>query len=76
MPPIRVTASEFQQNFGALSAQARSEPVVITQHGQDALVVLSAEEWRRLRRNDRHVGLTVDLEPELIEAVEAGVVPH
>lgn len=57
----RVTASEFQQSFGALSDKARDEPVVITKHGRDSLVVMSAEEWDRLRRRDRRVGLAEDL---------------
>ena len=34
----RVTASEFQQAFGALSDKARHVPVVITKHGRDSLV--------------------------------------
>src|SRR5436309_2367898 len=46
----KVTASEFQQAFGALSDKARREPVVITKHGRDSLVVMSAEEWARLKR--------------------------
>jgi prevent-host-death family protein len=68
METIRVTASEFQQAFGALSDKARHEPVVITKHGRDSLVVMSAEEWERLRRRDRQVGLTADLSQEWIEA--------
>jgi prevent-host-death family protein len=64
MQPTRVTASEFQQAFGALSDKARHEPVVITKHGRDSLVVMSAEEWERLKRRDRHVGLTAELPEE------------
>lgn len=53
METTRVTASEFLQAFGALSEKARREPVVITKHGRDSLVVMSAEEWERLKRRDR-----------------------
>ena len=52
MEATRVTASEFQQAFGALSDKARREPVVITKHGRDSLVVMAAEEWERLRRRN------------------------
>lgn len=75
MPPTRVTASEFQQAFGALSDKARHEPVVITKHGRDSLVVMSAEEWERLKRRDRHAGLTTELPEEWVEAVRQAKVP-
>ena len=73
---MRVTASEFQQSFGMLSDKARQEPVVITKHGRDSLVVMPVEEWERLKRRDRRVGLTVDFPEEWIEAVEAAEVPE
>ena len=73
MQATRVTASEFQQAFGALSDKARHEPVVITKHGRDSLVVMSVEEWERLRRR---VGLTAELPEEWGEAVRNAKVPH
>lgn len=44
----RVTATEFKNNIGAFSDAAMSEPVIITSHQRDRLVLLSAEEYRRL----------------------------
>jgi prevent-host-death family protein len=76
MQTTRVSASEFQQAFGALSDKARHEPVVITKHGRDSLVVMSAEEWERLKRRDRKVGLTAELPEEWIEAVRSAKVPE
>jgi prevent-host-death family protein len=75
MQTTRVTASEFQQAFGALSDKARHEPVVITKHGRDSLVVMPVEEWERLKRRDRRVGLTSELPEEWIEAVRDAKVP-
>jgi prevent-host-death family protein len=69
MQITKVSASEFQAAFGAMSDKARHEPVVITKHGRDSLVVMSAEEWARLKRRDRKVGLTTELPEEWIEAV-------
>lgn len=44
----RVTATEFKNNIGAFSDAAMSEPVIITSHDRDRLVLLSAEEYKRL----------------------------
>ena len=69
MEPTKVTASEFQQAFDALSDQARHAPVVITKHGRPSLVVMAVEEWERLKRRNRRVGLTTELPEEWVEAV-------
>jgi prevent-host-death family protein len=71
----RVTASEFQRAFGALSDKARHEPVVIPKQGRDSLVMTSAEEWERLKRRDCRVGLTAELSEEWVEAVRDAEVP-
>jgi prevent-host-death family protein len=76
MEAMRVTASEFQQAFGMLSDKARQQPVVITKHGRDSLVVIPVEEWERLKRRDRRVGLTEDLPDEWLEAVRNAEVPE
>lgn len=44
----RVTATEFKNNIGAFSDAAMREPVIITSHQRDRLVLLSADEYRRL----------------------------
>ena len=44
----RVTATDFKNNIGAFSDAAMNEPVIITSHQRDRLVLLSAEEYRRL----------------------------
>ena len=71
----RVTASEFQNAFGSLSDKARNQPVVITKHGRDSLVIIPIEEWERLKRRDRQVGLTAELSDEWIEAVRTAPTP-
>jgi prevent-host-death family protein len=70
MDMTRVTASEFQKAFGALSDKALREPVAITKQGRDHLVVLSAEEYARLKRRDRKVYTAGNLPDEWLEAVE------
>jgi hypothetical protein len=50
---MRVTTAEFIKGYGALADKALIEPVTITKNGRDRLVVVSAEEYERLRRLDR-----------------------
>ena len=76
MQPTKVTSSEFQQAFGALSDKAGHEPVITTEHGRRSLVVMAAEEWERLKRRDRQVGLTTELPEEWVEAVRHAKVPE
>ena len=44
----RVSATDFKNNIGAYSDAAMEEPVIITSHQRDRLVLMSAEEYRRL----------------------------
>jgi len=76
MEPTRVTASQFQQAFGMLSDKARREPVVITKHGRDSLVIMAAEEWARLKRSDRQAGQTTQLREESAEAARSAKAPE
>jgi hypothetical protein len=46
-----------------------------TPDGRDEFVVLSAEEYARLKRRDRRVGLTEELPEEWVEAVRNAKVP-
>jgi prevent-host-death family protein len=52
---VKVSTAEFIRNYGTLADKALTEPVVITKNGRDRLVVLSAEEFARLKRRDRRV---------------------
>ena len=66
----QVSAAEFQRAFGTLSDKAMTQPVAITKHGRDHLVLLSAEEYARLKRRDRRVFLTAELTAEEIAEFE------
>lgn len=52
---MRVSSAEFLKNYGTVTDKALSEAVTITRNGRDRLVLLSAEEYARLRRRDRRV---------------------
>lgn len=70
MSMTQVTASEFQKTFGALSDKALREPIAITKQGRDHLVVLSADEYARLKRRDRQVYAAGELPDEWLESIE------
>ena len=46
--PTVMTSREFNQNTARAKREARKGPVVITERGQPALVLLSVEEFQRL----------------------------
>lgn len=73
---MRVTATDFQNAVGRYSDKALSEPVTITKQGRDHLVLLSAEEYERLRRDGRGVGLAGDISDEMLAAVMAAQAPE
>lgn len=69
---IRIPEAELQKGFRALADRARREPVAITtDDGREELVVLSAEEYARLKRRDRRVGPAENLPEEWIGALRA-----
>ena len=65
------TMTEVSNAFAYYADRAVGEPLTITRHGQAALVLLSAEEYARLKWRDRIV-LTIDqCSRELRDAVAA-----
>ncbi len=66
----RVTATEFKNNIGAYSDTAMKEPVIITRHQRDRLVLMSADEYRRL------TGITEDISDSDRERILRGLERH
>ena len=52
---MRVSTANFIKNYGTLADKALAEPVTITKNGRDRLVVISVEEYDRLKSRDRRV---------------------
>jgi prevent-host-death family protein len=69
MEMITVTAAEFQRHFGRYQDEALTQPVAITRNGRERLVMLSADEYRRLKRRDRAVLRAGDLSDADLEAI-------
>ena len=71
-----VSAVEFQRNFGMYQDRALVEPVVLTRNGRARLVVLSAEEYHRLRQADRQaLPVSALSDAELARIADAEVPP-
>ena len=64
MPDMRVTSVELHQKLGQTIDRARIEPVVVTKHDREHVVILSAEHYAFLQLTARKVRLTGSLTAE------------
>ena len=71
----KVSLTEFQNNVQRYEDQALTEPVTITEDGRDRLVLLSAEEYERLKQRDRRVLTIEEFTEEEIAAISKAEVP-
>ena len=72
---MRVSSAEFIKNYGTRTDKALSEAVTITRNGRDRLVLLSAEEYARLKRRDRRVIVTGDVGEDDLALIAKSEVP-
>jgi prevent-host-death family protein len=74
-----VNATDFQKRIGEFSDIARREPVTVTRHGRTSLVLLSAEDYQRLKqieaRSTKAIR-TTDLAKETIAAMMEADLSH
>ncbi|HEY2710181.1 MAG TPA: type II toxin-antitoxin system Phd/YefM family antitoxin [Caulobacteraceae bacterium] len=52
---VKVSSAEFQKHIGRYQDVALVQPVTITRNGRDRTVMISADEYQRLKRRDREV---------------------
>jgi PHD/YefM family antitoxin component YafN of YafNO toxin-antitoxin module len=50
---LSATTSEIASDYAAWQARALGQPVDVLQEGRPSAVMLSADEYRRLKRRDR-----------------------
>jgi len=72
---MRISSAEFLRDYEALTNAALIEPVTITRDGHDRLVVLSIEEYQRLKGRDRRVYRIEDMTDQQLAALEKASVP-
>jgi prevent-host-death family protein len=73
---IKVPAAEFQRNIGRYQDMALTQPVAVTRNGRERTVMISAEEYQRLKRRDRWVMRLEDFTDDDIAALEATRAPE
>ncbi|UEM24857.1 type II toxin-antitoxin system Phd/YefM family antitoxin (plasmid) [Skermanella mucosa] len=72
MDTLKVSAAEFQRNIGRYQDLALSRPVAVTRNGRESTVLISSEEYERLKRRDRQVlGLDDFTEADIAALEEA-----
>jgi prevent-host-death family protein len=71
-----VSSAELLRQFGRYRDTAQREPVTITSRGRRSLVLISAEEYDRLKRRDRQVLRVEDLDTDMLKALESAEVPE
>lgn len=72
---MRVTAGDLIKNWETLSDTALREPLTVTKNGRDRLVVMSAQEYSRLKERDRRAVRAEDLTDEEAALIAAAEVP-
>ena len=72
---LLVPASQLAKNFGEWRDRALSEPVVITQHGRENVVMVSAESYQRLIDNYREITDVVALEEAVAHSITDSQIP-
>lgn len=75
-PMLKVPAGEFQRNIGRYQDMALTQPVAVTRNGRERTVLISADEYQRLKRRDRQVLSLSDFTDADIAALEATRAPE
>lgn len=72
---VTVTSAEFHRNIGTYQDIALTKTVTITKNGRERTVLISAEEYARLKRRDRRVIAVGELSDRHIGALRDSKVP-
>jgi PHD/YefM family antitoxin component YafN of YafNO toxin-antitoxin module len=72
---ITVSAAEFQRNIGRYQDLALREPVAVTRNGREGTVLISTDEFQRLKRRDREVLGLQDFTADDLAAIETSATP-
>ena len=72
---VTVTSADFQRNIGLYQDEALKKPVAITKNGRPRTVLISAEEYERLKRRDRRVMMAGEVSERQVAALREVKVP-
>lgn len=72
---IKVSAAEFQRNIDRYQDVALTQAVAVIRNGRERTVLISVDEYQRLKRRDRQVLVLDDFTAEDIAALEVTRAP-
>jgi prevent-host-death family protein len=75
-PHLKVPAAEFQRNIGRYQDLALTQPVAVTRNGRERTVLISIDEYLRLKRRDRRVMSLDDFTEQDLIALESMEAPE
>lgn len=71
------SAADVARNFGRFKELAQRGPVAVTSHGRDSVVLISADEYARLKSLDDRVAMYAhELPDDLAEALATAEPPE
>ena len=73
---ITVSGAEFTKRFGKYRTMAHKQPVSVTSYGKEDLVVIDAEEFKRLKARDQEAIFAWDLKARDIDALSKNDIPE
>ncbi len=73
---ITVSGADFTKSFGKYRTLAHKQPVSVTSYGKEDLVVVDAEEFKRLKARDREALFACDLKASDIDALSKDDIPE
>jgi antitoxin StbD len=72
----QAAATEVAKNFGEWHEKAMREPVVITKHGRESAVLISADTFYKLLDGYREIVPVADLEAAVVDSIIDSEVPE
>lgn len=75
-PMLKVPEAEAATNFSLYKQRARTQPVVVTDEGDPGIVMISVEEYERLKRRDRQALRVEELTDEEVALIMAAEPPE
>ena len=72
---LKVPSGDFQRNIGHYQDMALTQPVVVTSRGRERTVLISTEEYHRLKRRDRQVMAASDFTDAELEEIASAEAP-
>ncbi len=70
-----VSAADFQRKIGAYQDRALVEPVLVTRNGRERVVLISADEFHRLKSLERQSLHPSELSAKTLAAISSASVP-